>query len=210
MNAPLVDLHTHNRDKGDHLKVVSLFLGDSKPKELPFSVGIHPYHANTSLDDLPLRFEMYQEMVAVGEIGLDRTIDIPIDVQHRAFTKQIEIAIARNLPVILHCVKAYADMLSILKRYPNHPFIFHAFDAKGNILESLLKFNCYFSVGMRELTRPKAAERIKKIPTDRLFLETDDGNSPILTVYQCASSLLDTEVEPLAKQLYINYKRLFK
>lgn len=210
-NALLVDLHTHNKIMGDHIQVVSLFLGDNVPTDGPYSVGIHPYHSNTSEQELEACFKPYLDsMAAIGEIGLDRTIKIPIEQQSAILKAQLGIAAKHGFPVIIHCVRAYSDILHHIKAYPELCYIFHAFAGNIDLIKQLLRYNCYFSAGERELSRPQAESIIGNIPIDRLFLETDDQPANIAEVYRHASMLLKLDLSTLKTQLYINYKRIFK
>lgn len=210
---PFVDIHTHHKDKGDHLRVVSFFLSDAAnvAGAGPYSIGIHPYHVaeeNGSL--VEILSQLPYPPIAIGETGIDHTIATPISLQMEVFLQHLKIAKHYQLPVIVHCVRGYSDILGAIKSYPKLTYILHAFEAKGNTVDSFIKYNVYFSFGARELNRPQGAENIRKIPLDRLFLETDLGGDSIEDVYKQASSLLSIPIPKLKDIIYLNYKRIFE
>lgn len=211
MAAPYVDIHSHSLQKTRHIKIVSIFLGENVTEiEQCMCVGIHPWHSDISIDDLEPKFAPYVErMVALGEIGLDRTILIPLKKQQEIFEAQLDIAQKHQLPVIIHCVKAYTDVLATIRRYNGLTYIFHGFYANETILKNLQKYNCYFSVGLRELQRTSGTTLIKQIPLDRLFLETDDSNMDIEAVYMAASKATNINLFEMKELLYNNYTHLF-
>ena len=213
MAAPFVDIHTHNQNRNNHIKVVSCFLGDNIDKiEGPICIGVHPWYSDISSADLESRFAPYLgRIVAIGEIGLDRAIHIPIKKQVDLFVSQLSIAQKHQLPVVIHCVKTYSDMLAIITKHKELTYIFHGFYANEKILNNLLLSHSYFSMGLRELQRPNGTTLIKSIPINRLFLETDDESSTdIEDVYNAASKATSIDITELRELLYSNYINLFK
>jgi Mg-dependent DNase len=212
MAASFVDIHTHNQSRSNHIRVVSLFLGDNIDKvEAPICVGVHPWYSDDSVFDLERRFAPYVgKIVALGEIGLDRAVQIPIEKQVELFIAQLNISQKHQLPVVIHCVRAYSDILAIIPKYRKLTFIFHGFYANEHILSSLLSYNSYFSVGIRELERPRGTALIKSIPINRLFLETDESSASIEGVYNAASMATGIDTNELRELLYSNYINLFK
>lgn len=212
-SAPYIDIHTHSKDKGDHLKVISLFLGEpyDELNDNPFTVGIHPYQLSDSMfDNLEQLLSQYQNrFIALGEAGLDRSINTPIGLQISIFERQLNIALQVGKPVIAHCVKAYSDFLELLKKYSSVTVLFHAYNGKGNTTEQLLKRNSLFSLGMRELNTRNGTEQVRKIPLDRLFLETDDSSDDIYETYATAATIIGIEITELKEIIFSNYKRHF-
>lgn len=212
MEVPFIDIHTHSQSKSSGIRVASFFLGDNiEEAEDPICVGLHPWHTDGSGSDLESQFTPYLErMVALGEIGLDRSIQVPIKKQAELFVAQLKIAQRHHLPVVIHCVKAYSDILAVMPAYKELTYIFHGFYANEQILKSLLPYNSYFSMGIRELQRPKGAALIRSIPINRLFLETDESRTAIEDVYNTASEATGIDITELREQLYNNYTHLFK
>jgi len=212
MAAPYVDIHSHNHQKTDHVKVVSIFIGENTNAITNYiCIGIHPWHSNIPTADLEPKFAPhFERMVALGEIGLDRTVDIPIEKQQEVFKAQLDIAQKHQLPVVIHCVKAYSDILTTISRYRGLTYIFHGFYANEIILNDLLKYKSYFSMGQRELQRKNGTTLIRQIPLNRLFLETDDSNGNIEEVYNATSKATDIDLLELRELIYSNYTHLSK
>ncbi|MBD3278106.1 MAG: hypothetical protein GF388_07390, partial [Candidatus Aegiribacteria sp.] len=117
--------------------------------------------------------------IAVGEIGLDYKIDSPgREIQLEVFRNQLELALAMDLPVILHCRGAFDDMLNMLSedRYRDTlRGVIHAYSRGPQLAERFLDLGFYISFG-GVLTRSRAkraARTASKIPIERILLETD-------------------------------------
>lgn len=180
-----------------------------------FSVGLHPWHVKESSlnDDLRLvdSRSNSDRVIAIGEAGLDKSIEVPYNIQLDAFTEQIEIAKNRTLPIIIHCVRAYNELLSIRKNSGHkQPWIIHWFNASIEMALDLTRKNCYLSYGnilFQENT--KGFTTFQKIPLNRIFLETDDVDISILEIYKRAAELRKIPLETLEKQIVDNFKKCF-
>ncbi len=81
-----------------------------------FAAGVHPHHAaKVPLADLERVVGEALDLagaVALGEIGLDYHYDFaPREVQQEVFGRQVAMAVARDLPVVIHTREADADTL---------------------------------------------------------------------------------------------------
>ena len=96
-----INIHTHN----------------PKPSEITISsIGIHPYDAEGATTDSMLAIERGAGSVdAIGEIGLDYCCRADKAAQLLAFRVQLEIAQKAGKGVVIHCVKAFEDVMNILK-----------------------------------------------------------------------------------------------
>ena len=149
---------------------------------------------------------------AVGECGLDRPRGASLEIQTDALERQIHIAERVGKPVILHCVKAFPELIGAKKRLsPSVPLIVHGFNNNLQILRSLLDAGFYISLGAA-LLRPgsNAVRTIPVIPAGRLFLETDDSGRMIDDIYTKASALLNIEITQLKSNIQCNFTRLFE
>lgn len=149
-----------------------------------FVAGRHPnYAADYDPKELDALSELldHPKCVALGEIGLDYHWDYALPEQQlRCTLDQLELARAKNKPVVIHCREAYPDLLSILERVPAHDYLFHCFAGDADDARRAIDLGAYFGVdgpitykkseGLREL--------VKHLPQDRIMLETD---SPYLT-----------------------------
>lgn len=148
--------------------------------------------------------------IAIGECGLDRVHEkiATIDDQVYVLMKHLELAQERELPVIIHCVRAYSDLLHILKRAKlKKPVILHAFGGNAHEMGELLKYDTYFSYGARLF---KNDQMIKITPPERILLETgDQTEKSIKDIYKKAAESLNKEEDVLEEELYQNFLRCF-
>ena len=148
------------------------------------AVGIHPEDlADMAEGDLEQIETMAGEpgCVAVGEIGLDYYWDAGRkEEQQVLFRRQIEIALARKLPVIVHDREAHGDSLAVIRDYPELRGVFHCFSGSVEMAEELLHRGWYlgFDGPVTYKNARKALEVLAICPLDRLLLETD---SPYLS-----------------------------
>ncbi|MDX9881814.1 MAG: TatD family hydrolase [Prolixibacteraceae bacterium] len=212
-----VDIHTHEKKGTADIEILNVFAQNlHREIELPVcTAGFHPWHLNNYdereminlLHDLADRYEI----LAIGECGIDLTISAEPEKQERLFLKQAGIAENKKKPLIVHCVKAYPEMIRLQKLInANMPWILHGYSAKPQVTKSLLSYNFYFSFGETLLNeKRKAVDSLKIIPTDRLFFETDESHVPVKEIYFFAAKILRMDAEALKNQVYENYKRVF-
>ena len=148
------------------------------------AVGIHPEELDGMEEGDLARIEALSESpgcVAIGEIGLDYYWDDSRkDEQKALFVRQIELAIRRDLPVIVHDREAHGDSLDIVRRYPEARGVFHCYSGSKEMAEELLKRGWYlgFDGPITYKNARKAIEVLEICPLDRLLIETD---SPYLS-----------------------------
>ena len=204
-----VDIHTHRKTGNSGTAIYNLARGEEPITGL-FSFGIHPWQSEQYSDGAALclldGISGNKFFVAVGEIGLDRACSVPLEIQRELFEIQLNWADSHRKPAIIHCVKSYSDILQILKRRAHTaPLIMHAYRADKHIAKQLSRYNTYFSLGIRELSHPDAAE----IPLKRLFLVTDDSGASIEETYVRASAIFNTDIVQLQQAIQQNFDLVF-
>jgi TatD DNase family protein len=213
-----IDIHTHRNDNtGVQTSIINCEL-PSLPinNDLNYSVGWHPWHINNytipEINEALHRETKKPNVIAIGECGLDRMRTTPIDFQIEVFNLHLDIAMETQKPLLIHCVKAYSDLLFILKeRKFMGRFILHAFNGNQLIINQLLKYNAWFSLG-KNLFQAKApqTEKFKYIPAERLFFETDDTSYLISDVYLRASVVMGIPIDKLVERTENNFRKLFE
>ncbi len=141
-------------------------------------VGLHPYEAERYGEEDLSGIETllaHPKVVAVGEIGLDYYRG-PEDreAQRELFVRQIAIARAHALPVVLHVRDAFEDVVSVISDFPDVPFLFHSFSGDEKDMGRVVSHqNWYvsFSGMLTFLSHVRRAAAVS--PKDRTLVETD-------------------------------------
>ena len=218
MKIPLIDIHTHHPlDSDEIIPVESLFLQDINfqiPIKGFFSAAIHPWHAGLysaqQVGDMLNHLTEQPGWIAIGETGLDKRCRADYLQQKILFELQLDFAIKHHKPVIIHAVKSWNDLIPYFKG-ANVPIVLHGYSGGPELTRQLIQLGCYFSIG-NSLFNPSAQVRgsIRQIPFNLLFLETDDSQADIGSIYQEASKLLDCFTEELKIQINMNFIHLLE
>ncbi len=206
-----IDIHTHKYYNDGTIFLLSrdLWRDPEPPHGTMFSAGMHPW--NASLDDLDavLNYLETAPIAAVGEIGLDYASEVPQEVQKEVFRQQLEVAAKRNLPVVIHCVKAFYDVLHELKLHDLREAVFHGFIGSPEQAAEAVGRGHYLSFGPRSLTSPRTTKALLQIPVSAIFAETDTASEHISQVYEKIAELRGTTVEALKLAITENFNRIF-
>lgn len=209
-----IDIHTHSLKKSEVIQIYNQPL-EEEINTKRCSAGIHPWYIDientkTQLEKLEAHLQN-EKTIALGECGLDKLIDLPLSEQETIFKKQVLLSQKYNKPLIVHCVKAFEDLLRIRKEMNvTVPMIIHGFNNSKEIALQLLKSGCYISFGKALLNEnSNAASIISLIPPDKLFLETDNSDFTIERIYEKAGGILNIEVDQLKKIISTNFKNVF-
>jgi len=143
------------------------------------AVGLHPMHAALFGCELLSELRGFSAgVVAIGEIGLDYVLSSPSrDLQQSACRAQLTLAREADIPVLIHCRKAFADLLAMLKEPGIRGIrgVVHAFSGSAEVAAECLGLGLYLSFGgavtYANARRPLAA--LAAVPPERLLLETD-------------------------------------
>ncbi|MGF1713706.1 TatD family hydrolase [Photobacterium chitinilyticum] len=162
---------------------------------LYYALGLHPFFSQEhSPDALALLKAQLEEViggegnkdvncVAVGECGLDFAIaDVNRDRQVELLEAQLKLASDYGLPVILHCRKAFSELLGILKRNPPVAGgVYHGFSGSLSQAEQLIDLGIKIGVGGTITYRRANKTRITiaALPLAALMLETDAPDMPV-------------------------------
>jgi len=158
-------------------------LAAAHPWMLP-SYGIHPWKVDERSPNWQTALEArLDEGGCVGEIGLDRWKTTKnFDAQLEVFRWQLALAADRNLPVTIHCLRAWGPMLEILRetRLPAGGFLLHAYGGPLEMVPEFVKLGGYFSFSASFLTpgRERKLEPFRAMPMERLLVETDAPSMP--------------------------------
>lgn len=150
------------------------------------ALGLHPVYLDAHREADLERLETLvaeQSLIAIGEIGLDHHVaGLDPERQRRLLERQLSIARAAGLPVLLHVRKAHDEMLALLRRQPVPAGgIAHAFN--GSLQQAHQYLELGFKLGFGGMLTFERSRKLRRLatelPLDALVLETD---APDMTV----------------------------
>jgi TatD DNase family protein len=211
-----IDIHTHHVKEDGNVQVLNVFAQDLPLVEPDyfFSAGLHPWHIEKVNPEECIqkidRAATQKNMLAIGECGLDRSIKVDFAIQEQCFKQQILIAEKHDKPLIIHCVRAYSDLLKQKKESKSGlPWIIHGYRGNLETTLSLIKHEFYFSVGEQLLKDDSKHEVFHSIPLERLFLETDESEWSIARIYSTAAQVLRLDENELTQTIANNFTSVF-
>ena len=176
------------------------------------SVGLHPWYLNAL--NWQAATQWLQEEIArpetllIGEAGLDKICDTPWAEQLRAFELCAKIAELAQKPLVIHCVRAYSELIACKKLWrPAQPWIVHGFNKHPQTAQMLLEAGCHLSFGAALLrANSHAAEALANCPAERFFLETDeDYENGIEAIYARAAQIRNVGLDQIIQQVAGNF-----
>ncbi|MBS1759528.1 MAG: TatD family hydrolase [Bacteroidetes bacterium] len=207
----LINVHTHKVTNGKC--IVNLYRDFEKMEEHHFySLGIHPWYIDANdevqLDRLKY-FSVKENVIAIGETGLDKACTTDFELQQERFIAQIHLANELKKPLIIHCVRAWSEIFQLLTTENiSVPVIFHGFNKSIELARQVIEQGFYLSFG-KALQNNSIAEVLKDIPLEKCFFETDVIDIPIDEIYQLATNALATDINLLSLQIQKNAETVF-
>ncbi len=216
VDIPYINIHTHARSTDSkHIEIVNVMVSHQPPQDGYFSVGLHPWQLAEGRWSEGLKgigiCRNHPRLLAIGEAGIDKTINVSLDFQNEVFRNQVLLAESWRLPLIIHTVRGVNELIEMHRKLkPTMPWIIHGYNGRATIAENYLRQGFYLSFG-KSLVRPNEALKsaLQICPDDRLFLETDDAQIDIIKVYEAAAAIRGIEPEALKDLIYRNFVRLF-
>ncbi|MDP2161012.1 MAG: TatD family hydrolase [Flavobacterium sp.] len=213
--SKLFNLHTHNFTNQENiLELVNQYPWEFN-ENIPFySIGIHPWYINENRLDSDLQI-INQKLslsncLALGECGLDKRIEIPLEIQEKVFKAQILLAEKHQKPLVLHCVAAFQEIIRIKKEQSvTVPMIIHGFSKNEQTAKQLLDNGFYLSFGKYLLQNPELKSVFQSVPNDKFFLETDTVEESLEEVYALAANYKNIEIEEITAFVATNFEKVF-
>jgi TatD DNase family protein len=220
------------------IRLTEKYSGKSEYPEIWASVGVHPHEANLANDEAYARLEQWARhprVIAWGEIGLDYFYDhSPREVQKAVFVKQMELARAAELPIIIHCrpsdnsENAWDDCLQLIAGHWKSSGlggVLHCFT--GTVEHARRGLDLGFMISFAgNITFPKAQnirDAAQIVPLDRILIETDSPylapiphrgkrNEPAFVVETARqiANLRSLPLEEIGSQTTQNFYKFFK
>ena len=169
---PAIDSETHQK---------MLLLETEYPGKIFSMMGLHPCSVQPESWENELQLVKnyldQRDFVAIGEIGIDLYWDkSTLDIQVKAFEQQIDWAIERDLPIVIHTRESFEETFEVLerKKHPKLRGIFHCFS--GNLEQAQHAIDLQFILGIGGVVtfkNGKIDQFLNEIPLDKIVLETD-------------------------------------
>ena len=146
------------------------------------SLGLHPWKIASRTSDWLERLKHHLDpqsgTVFLGECGLDRWIRNPhFEEQREIFTLQLALAAEYDLPLSIHCLRAWGPLIEILRsnQCPARGFLLHSYGGPAELVPELTNLGAHFSFSGYFLRnhREKTRATFRQVPPDRLHVETD-------------------------------------
>lgn len=220
MFLPAIDSGTHNK---------MLSLEASNPGRCIAMMGLHPCSVGENYEEeLRIVENAFKgrSFAAVGEIGLDFYWDKTfVPQQEDAFARQIELAITRKRPIVIHSRNAIDRCIEIVNRYKGKVGgIFHCFSGTRDQAAQIIDLGFYMGIGgVVTYKNAGLAEVLAGIPLEHIVLETD---SPYLTpvpfrgkrnessylkfILEKVSQVYGESPEKIAEQTTANAEKIFE
>lgn len=212
-----LDIHTHKsaQRKGvESIQSLSLtsdiFL--AMPKTKPISIGLHPWYASIEKLEIQLKYlsvlAKQTNVKLIGECGLDKLKGESLKNQILILEHQVALAERLNKPLILHCVRAFSELMELKGRLKvKVPMIIHGFNKNEELGKQLISKGFLLSFGTAILKENSGASKLLK-SYDDFFLETDDAETSIEEIYETAANLKKCSVDELKALIFANWNKL--
>lgn len=186
------DIHTHHSGQPDAIlsapPAVAMALAKENMEQQSYSLQLHPWHINKVLiEEFRQAIDQCKDdphLVAIGECGLDKHSEVPMEQQQEAFGVAMESARLLQLPVIIHCVNAWAELIAVHRQFTDVPMIVHGFRKGLPLAQQLIHEGIAISLG--EKYHPEVAAAI---PDELLYFETDESTLNICEIKKNILSL---------------------
>ena len=157
-----------------------LALHSAYPDYTSVAMGLHPTEVNDNyLSDLDLTLSHLDDthIVAIGEVGIDLYWDSTFRTQQMdALTVQVQWALDRNLPLIIHCRNGLDEILNVFSNFHSlPPTVFHSFTGIPQDVRRIRSIGDFFFGinGIVTFKKSSLPDALPEIGIDRILLETD-------------------------------------
>ncbi len=206
-----IDFHTHQTKNDSELALFNVHCRDLFSEDKICSVGLHPWYLNSN--SLILEKEWMRDVVqrdnvlAIGECGLDKVCKVHWDLQMEAFKWQLELAEECQKPVIIHCVRAQQEILRLLKDFVGS-FVFHGFNRSLAMAWDIIEMGGFVSLTAAFMRTENGRSIVQNIEQNSIFLETDNDLSSISEAYICLANIWQKSLVEVEEIIAQNTKRI--
>ncbi len=208
-----IDIHTHSATKPNSWAIQNVHKNfETVHNSGCYTIGLHPWYINEAWQTdfyIISSLSIKQQVLAIGECGLDKVCATPFYLQELVFTQHIQLANKLHKPLIIHCVKAWEETFTLLQQQECQvPVIFHGFAKNLQLAQKIIDKGYYISFG-EGLSKPTVQAVLAHVPLSQFFLETDDSSLDIETIYSLAAKAVQINLHSLSLQLKQNTEKVF-
>ena len=204
------NIHTHTLVYPEsEILSCSSGLPPTDPRIVYTSIGIYPWYLTE--ENAESQWKALQKQVshpsvlAIGEGGLDKLKGPDMELQVKILKQQVALSEEKSLPLIIHCVKAFNELIQLKKELrPHQPWIIHGFRGKEALAIDCIRHGFYLSYG--EHFQENA---LKATPQEKLFIETDESEIPVQEIYQSIALVHEIGLQELMESVKKNVKEVF-
>jgi len=152
----------------------------------------------------------HERCIAIGPVGLNKSLPIPFEQQWDALILQLETARANKMPVLFYLTNSYPEIVALREKYKSDPpWVFLNFHENDVLAGDLLKLNCYLSFGPLVLqSDSRVARHIDLYPENKILFNAAPGFE-IEKVYKFAAQKLNKTELQVMQQVIKNFNGLF-
>lgn len=207
----LLDIHTHTISQ----TVNAIYSHSALDKDIPesvkyISISIHPWYLteedfSQQLQSLKDTISKDKRVVAIGECGVDKLCDTPLELQLYAFEEAAKIARDNSLPLIIHAVKSSNEIINVRKKIGyDSVWIIHGFRGKAELASEYLRHNINISFGEKY-----NCDSLKIVPIRSLLIESDESKLSIEEISKRIAKDYGCNWEKLKKEISDNVLTYF-
>jgi TatD DNase family protein len=223
MNLPkpgdYIDIHTHHAMPAEDIFAVENLMAHENLQPdnssvKAYTAGIHPWHLNKHNREQLIKFIRQiagdANLIAVGEAGFDKLRGPSMELQKSTFEEQVRIADEYQKPLIIHCVRAWDELLASHKSLkPSTKWLVHGFRGKKELASQLLSRGMYLSFWFDFALRPESADLFRFLPKEKIFFETDGADVDIREIYRKVADDVAMSVDELQNIILDNFNLMF-
>lgn len=202
--------------------------------EVDIALGCHPYFLKElshkafekSIEELAdIAKQHCEDYVAIGECGLDGSLDISFDYQYKVLQAQIVLAQSFKKPLILHHRQSHNELIRILK-VTKFEFggVIHAFSGSYETAQTYIDLGFSLGIGgtITYTRAVKTRKTVQRLGLSHLLLETDSPDMPISgyqgqvntperlpLIAKALADLLEESLDEVISKTDRNYRRVF-
>lgn len=212
----MLDIHSHRSAFSGQQGIYNMDLRtlvDGPIQHHQVSLGLHPWYFTE--EDMESQLKILEShlddrrVLMIGECGFDRLRGPVLSLQKEAFNRQVNLAMKFEKPLIIHCVKAFDELIACKKQVGNSvPMIIHGFNKSAMLGRQLLAHGFLFSFGEAIMREGSPASQFLKEIEEPFFLETDDSPLSISDLYRRASFLRNISVMELKDVIFAGWEKI--